>query len=225
MATGNDVNLILVNPISTMTRRTALITLGGAFVCEGDDKIPSHEELLAKAASWIDATKMEFAILYCLDKEMHESEIRYVDELDLFGNHPTGRKLKDSFDGVLRPSGLDVAALLARARERIRVERELLTQILVNLITPRRVSMTFMCYIPHHVIVCYTSDGIPVGAIELCFTCEKWKSQPDIDSVGPGELLAVAKIVSDLKIPLGPRFPDFKSYEERSQRLERESEE
>lgn len=181
------------------------------------------EQVDAKA-DWLQTAGVGFSIMYYLGEVQTEAEERLWEETDPVTGEKTGRKMPKGFMGILTPEGIDVAALVARAGKRSGVTNELLKQFLNALLVPDTSTLGMMCYRPHHVIVCYTTRGIPVAALEICLECFNWNSLPHISIGASGDYLAVAKLIDSLEIPLGPDFPTLKSYEKRCAERNRGSE-
>lgn len=69
------------------------------------------------------------------------------------------------------------------------------------------------CYRPHHGFICYDRDQHPVAVVEICLDCMASRINPQ--SKGRVDYLAIADLLEELKLPLGPAAPDAKTYRER----------
>lgn len=81
------------------------------------------------------------------------------------------------------------------------------------------------CFTPHHLFVFYTKTGQPVGAIEVCLTCNRIRIIPGHaetqtwdSSDETADLLALAQQLSAAGLPLTP----FETLEEYRESLKRE---
>lgn len=67
------------------------------------------------------------------------------------------------------------------------------------------------CYIPHHAFIFYNSWGRRVAVFEFCLEC--LKGSPDPNTTGPYyDYPALAELVSDLGLSLGPKFRNPRAY-------------
>lgn len=198
-----------------MNRRSALLTLGLPVILQANQILKPEDS----KKEWLRMTSAGFSILYYLGEVKSKTEIRMVDQIDLFSEEMTGKKIEKSFNGLLTSDGIDVAGLVARAGERSKITNTFLDQFLETLLSNENPLPPMMCYRPHHIIVSYTEQGIPIAALEVCLNCNVWDAYPRIPHSGSGNLLGIAKLIHSLGIPLGPDFPNIKSYEDHSAAL------
>jgi hypothetical protein len=129
----------------------------------------------------------------------------------------------DSGDGVAkgRPAGgilnpqreIDVAALAGLVTDQKILTKDQGAKALEAITAGREKLPAMRCYEPHHALVFYTRQGKPVGCVEICFTCNRWRISPGGDDVLPSGLLDLpgfAKLFVEAGLPLTP----FKSLEE-----------
>ncbi len=69
------------------------------------------------------------------------------------------------------------------------------------------------CYIPHNAFVFYDEAKKPVAFVEVCFGCLGSRQEPKATAEWP-DLLAMAAIFDELKLPLGEyqNLPEFKKH-------------
>lgn len=119
---------------------------------------------------------------------------------------------------ILRSDSLiDVAALTSRTVAQARISKEHLTATYKAVIDGHSRFPVRECYDPHHAIIFYSNGGKPVCCIEICFSCNRVKISPEFRTLTSGDhsfertdLIALARVFSELKLPLSP----FQSFEE-----------
>lgn len=180
-------------------RFTLYLTLIPAFFSTG----LSDEEKASKQPAFL--SKAEFAVAYVF-RSPDERDARPI--LD-----PTSEQRKWIPAGGLlhEESIIDVAAMGSRVTERAMLKNEQFPAISKALIDSVPRLPVSECYDPHHAIVFYTADGQPVSCVEICFTCNRVKSVPSFypftvedKYYERTDLIAIAKMFSDLGLPLTP---------------------
>lgn len=74
------------------------------------------------------------------------------------------------------------------------------------------------CYVPHHGFVFYNSWGRRVASFEFCLECLKATAEPP--NAGPFyNYPALADLLAELKIPLGPKFRTPADYRRKYQQM------
>lgn len=66
------------------------------------------------------------------------------------------------------------------------------------------------CYIPHNAFVFYDAKKKPVAFVEVCFMCRATRIQPKV-AEGKKDLLALATIFDELKLPMG-EYPNLAAF-------------
>lgn len=119
---------------------------------------------------------------------------------------------------VLRSDGkvVDVAALTSLVTAQAHLTKEQITATYKAVIDGQSRFPVMECYDPHHLIICYSETGTPLSCIEMCFTCNRVKIAPESrllytsnSSVEQSDLIALARIFTELKLPVTP----FESFE------------
>jgi hypothetical protein len=112
---------------------------------------------------------------------------------------------------------IDVDTLTSRLVAQARISKENLTTTYKAVIDGNSHFPVMECYDPHHAIIFYSNSGKPVCCIEICFTCNRVKISPEFRTLTPTDhsyertdIIALARVFEDLKLPLSP----FKSFEE-----------
>ena len=83
---------------------------------------------------------------------------------------------------------------------------------------PQRLHPITACYVPHHAFIFYNSWGRRVAVFEFCLECLKGSADPN--TTGPYyNYPALAELVADLKLPLGPKFKDPAAYRRRYEQM------
>jgi hypothetical protein len=74
------------------------------------------------------------------------------------------------------------------------------------------------CYVPHHAFIFYSAWGRRVAVFEFCLECLKASVEPN--TTGPYyDYPALAELVADLNLPLGPKFRNPRAYRRRYERM------
>ncbi len=74
------------------------------------------------------------------------------------------------------------------------------------------------CYVPHHAFIFYNAWGRRVAVFEFCLECLKASADPN--TAGPYyNYPALAELIADLHLPLGPKFKDPAAYRRRYERM------
>ena len=82
----------------------------------------------------------------------------------------------------------------------------------------QRIHPMTACYVPHHAFIFYNSWGRRVAVFEFCLECLKASADPN--TTGPYyNYPALAELIADLHLPLGPKFKDPKAYRRRYERM------
>ena len=82
----------------------------------------------------------------------------------------------------------------------------------------QRIHPITACYVPHHAFIFYNSWGRRVAVFEFCLEC--LKASPDPNNTGPYyNYPALAELIADLHLPLGPKFKDPAAYKRRYDRM------
>jgi hypothetical protein len=110
---------------------------------------------------------------------------------------------------------VDVAALVSRVTAQARLTKEQITGTYKAVIEGQSRFPVAECYDPHHLIICYSETGTPLSCIEICFTCNRVKITPESRQLNSSDhffersdLIALARIFTELKLPLPP-FESF----------------
>src|SRR5450432_2886504 len=78
----------------------------------------------------------------------------------------------------------------------------------------QRIHPMTACYVPHHAFIFYNSWGRRVAVFEFCLECLKASADPN--TAGPYyNYPALAELVAELHLPLGPKFKDPRAYRRR----------
>jgi hypothetical protein len=112
---------------------------------------------------------------------------------------------------------IDVAALTSRVTAQARISKEHLAATYKAVIDGQSRFPVADCYDPHHAIVFYSHGGKPICCIEICFSCNRVKAAPEFRVLTPADhssertdLIALARVFSELKLPLSP-FDSFEA--------------
>src|SRR5262249_47530387 len=74
------------------------------------------------------------------------------------------------------------------------------------------------CYVPHHAFIFYNSWGRRVAVFGFCPGC--LKASPDPNNPGPYyNFPALADLIADLHLPLGPKFKNPAAYRRPYERM------
>jgi hypothetical protein len=74
------------------------------------------------------------------------------------------------------------------------------------------------CYVPHHAFIFYNAWGRRVAVFEFCLECLKASVEPN--TAGPYyNYPALAELVADLQLPLGPKFKNPRAYRRRYEQM------
>ncbi|WP_147263526.1 hypothetical protein [Roseimicrobium gellanilyticum] len=108
---------------------------------------------------------------------------------------------------------VDVAAVGSRVLAQARVSKEQISRLTHALYKTDSFHPMSACYNPHHAVVFYTEDGEPLCCIEICFSCNAvettpklrtWRCAPGQAGIEGADLVAMAEIFRELKLPLTP---------------------
>lgn len=125
--------------------------------------------------------------------------------------------LKESYPGnsILGKGDaiVDVAAVASRVTAQARVSQEQISRLTTALYKTDSFHPMSACYHPHHALVFYTEDGNPLCCVEICFSCNsvetapklrRRKSETGLAFTEGADLVAMAEIFQELKLPLTP---------------------
>ncbi len=130
---------------------------------------------------------------------------------------------------------LDTAGLVSRTTSQKKIKKDLAQKIFDLTLKENQANNILLgsdCYDPHHIIVFYQDFGIPVGCIEVCFTCNRAKIYHRKNSIDPAvrvyptsqpDFLAIATLLDQVGLPLTPykSLADYKvALEEKVKREE-----
>lgn len=162
--------------------------------------------------------------------------IRNADARDARPNHPQD-PLPDA-SGETIPRGavlgsdslIDVAALTSRVTAQARITKDQLAATYKAVINGQSRFPVRECYDPHHAIIFYSNGGKPLCCIEICFSCNRVKIAPEFRVLTPSDhsfertdLVALAHVFSELKLPLSP-FASFDALKkEKEAQLQKQS--
>ena len=135
---------------------------------------------------------------------------------------PMGRYLGGAFEI------LDVAAVIAAMKKRIRISKEQLSSIMAAVLDSNVQAMLADCYEPHHLVVCYDEFGTPKAAIEICFGCNQVRIRPGENLVMSNryDMVALARLFVSWGLPLGGKEPrSLEEYEQRDREWRKNAEE
>lgn len=145
-----------------------------------------------------------------------------------------GEKKESVREGSILSQGegiVDVAALVSRATAQARVSKAQISRLTTAVLKSDSLFPIFDCYDPHHAFVFYSPHGDPLCCIEICFSCTGFKSSPklrmmtveeELKMVVGADLLEVAKLFDELKLPLTP-YKSFAEVEKRLTKLKQET--
>lgn len=125
-------------------------------------------------------------------------------------------------EGVLQEGEqfVNVAALAALTTAQARLTPGQASQILAAVSSDRSRYPATESYEPHHAFVFYSDAGMPVGCIEICFSCNRVKLGPqpgaESDRLDRFDLKAMARLVEELKLPLTP-YKNLEDFEKDKQ--------
>ncbi|RBP40404.1 hypothetical protein DES53_108111 [Roseimicrobium gellanilyticum] len=150
---------------------------------------------------------------------------------------PAGDPFQSAGESILEGSILsegegimDVAALASRVTSQARVSKAQISRLTAAVQRTDSLFPFADCYSPHHAFVFYSAQGEPQCCIEICFTCKRFKTSPqlrvmtveeELRAVVGIDLIEIANIFDELKLPLTP----YKSFEELEKRLAKLAEE
>ena len=179
------------------TMRVLLISIAFSSSCFGE-----KENLGYDIPTW------SFCVAYV---------IRDADKRD---ERPIEQGEEDPFDGgptfvadgslLLKKGIVDVAGLASRAVAQKTLNKGSAQKVLKATLRGNAKYPLTSCYEPHHIFIFYTSRGLPVYSIEVCFKCNRVKMQPELKdtrglgSIETADLHALAKVFDDAKLSLTP---------------------
>jgi hypothetical protein len=121
---------------------------------------------------------------------------------------------------------VDVAALSTRIVTSALLKHDTAVRVIHDVTKGSKRHPIMECYEPHHIFIFYNHEGQPVAAIEVCFSCNRVKMNPEIrdgqgviGSFETSDLLDLAKIASTHGFALAP-FDSLDAYAQRTKRLE-----
>jgi hypothetical protein len=134
---------------------------------------------------------------------------------------PDGDPFQPSEEGVREGSILsrggdgivDVPALTSRVTAQARLSKEQISRLSAAVLETDHFHSIADCYEPHHAFVFYSRQGDPLCCIEICFSCNRIKTSPELRGISTNEeleaaigadLITLAKIFDELKLPLAP---------------------
>lgn len=123
----------------------------------------------------------------------------------------------------------DTAGLLSRVTSQKMINKVSAQRIFdLTLKDNKRQYLTYDCYDPHHIIIFYQDYGIPVGCIEICFTCNRARiscrkkgteSTIRIYPASHPDFFAIATIIHESGLSLSP----YKSLVEYKEKLDEQA--
>ncbi len=122
---------------------------------------------------------------------------------------------------------LDVAAVIAATKKRIKISKDQLTSILEAVLDSTIEALVASCYDPHHLVVCYDQFGSPQAAIEICFGCNQVRISPGHNLVvgNRHNMVALARLFVSWGLPLGGKEErSLEEYEQRDREWRKRSE-
>ncbi len=164
------------------------------------------------AQVWMQEVKPAFAVAYFLGDVDEKKDKRPALAGDPFAIKDASGKAEDRLPTtrvLLGPSGrggqglsLDVANLLARARQRARLPLDKLTTVVEAVVQPEAKAPIKECYDPHHVVICYDESGVPCGAVEICVSCNACRVYSGPFQTQECDIVKVARVLVEAGLPL-----------------------
>lgn len=197
-----------------MTRRKLLAAATLPLVFSATEGAETGEISKWKSETWLRMVSPAFTMAY----EMGDFE-----EVDKQPSAPEDPFFKAGEEKLPSPrliseeaASLHVATIIARTKKRARVSKGQL-EALMSALLDSHVNMEERikdCYDPKHLIVCYSSWGHVLGAVEICFSCDQFRLFPGGPLVRTlqYDLVTVAKIMDELGLSLGGNksFAEYK---------------
>ena len=160
-------------------------------------------------------------------------QIRDADDRDARPVDPHGEKDPFNDKDTRIPYGLinernivDVAALSTRIVKSKVLSKQSANEVIRGTTQGAEQHPVMECYEPHHIFIFYAYEGHPVGAIEVCFSCNRVKMNPEVrigggrGSLETADLAGLAKIAFAAGLDLKP-FASVHAYVQRLDQVEK----
>ncbi len=159
---------------------------------------------------WLDYIEHSFAMAYYLgppeerDKRPHgKGQPEQISETPILRSESAG--------------ALDIAALIARARQRTRVSDKQLASLAEALLDSDVEAPVKDCYEPRHIVICYGEMGDVCGVIEICLSCVSFRIYPGGRMIRSEwyDIIKAARILHELGLPLNDENETIEDYVKR----------
>lgn len=113
---------------------------------------------------------------------------------------------------------LDVAAVIAATKKRIKISKEQFASLMEAVLDSNIEAFVADFYDPHHLVVCYDEFGAPKAAVEICFGCNQIRISPGHHLIASNryDMVALARMFVSWGLPLGGKEErSLKDYEHR----------